>query len=149
MDVVIKKVLKNGYCHHIERLMVLSNFMLLCDFDPDEVYRWFMELFMDAYDWVMVPNVYGMGQFADGGMMSTKPYISGSNYLMKMGDFEKGAWTEVWDGLYWRFIDKHRDFFLKNPRMGVMVKSYDKMDTEKRERLSAVATNYLEGLNDE
>jgi deoxyribodipyrimidine photolyase-related protein len=82
-------------------------------------------------------------------MMSTKPYISGSNYLMKMGDFEKGAWTEVWDGLYWRFIDKHRDFFLKNPRMGVMVKSYDKMDTEKRERLSAVATNYLEGLNDE
>jgi deoxyribodipyrimidine photolyase-related protein len=149
VDVVIKKVLKNGYCHHIERLMVLSNFMLLCDFDPDEVYRWFMELFMDAYDWVMVPNVYGMGQFADGGMMSTKPYISGSNYLMKMGDFEKGAWTEVWDGLYWRFIDKHRDFFLKNPRMGVMVKSYDKMDTEKRERLSVVATNYLEGLNDE
>jgi deoxyribodipyrimidine photolyase-related protein len=149
VDVVIKKVLKNGYCHHIERLMVMSNFMLLCDFDPDEVYRWFMELFMDAYDWVMVPNVYGMGQFADGGMMSTKPYISGSNYLMKMGDFEKGEWTEVWDGLYWRFIDKHRDFFLKNPRMGVMVKSYDKMDTEKRERLSLAATKYLEGLNDE
>lgn len=148
VDVVIKKVLKNGYCHHIERLMVLSNFMLLCDFDPDEVYRWFMELFMDAYDWVMVPNVYGMGQFADGGMMSTKPYISGSNYLMKMGDFEKGAWTEVWDGLYWRFIDKHRDFFLKNPRMGVMVKSYDKMDSEKRARLSLSAETFLEGLND-
>lgn len=149
VDVVIKKVLKNGYCHHIERLMVLSNFMLLCDFDPDEVYRWFMELFLDSYDWVMVPNVYGMGQFADGGMMSTKPYISGSNYLMKMGDFEKGAWTEVWDALYWRFIDKHRDFFLKNPRMGVMVKSYDKMDAGKRERLSLVATNYLDGLNNE
>jgi deoxyribodipyrimidine photolyase-related protein len=149
VDVVINKVMKNGYCHHIERLMVLSNFMLLCDFDPDEVYRWFMELFMDAYDWVMVPNVYGMGQFADGGMMSTKPYISGSNYLMKMGDFEKGAWTEVWDGLYWRFIDKHRDFFLKNPRMGVMVKSYDKMDVGKRDRLSAVANQFLEGLSDE
>lgn len=149
VDVAINKVLKNGYCHHIERLMVLSNFMLLCDFDPDEVYRWFMELFLDAYDWVMVPNVYGMGQFADGGMMSTKPYISGSNYLMKMGDFEKGEWTEVWDALYWRFIDRHRDFFLKNPRMGVMVKSYDKMDPEKRERLSAVATSFLEGLNDE
>ncbi|MFN6047942.1 MAG: FAD-binding domain-containing protein, partial [Bacteroidota bacterium] len=149
VDVVIKNVLKNGYCHHIERLMVLSNFMLLCDFDPDEVYRWFMELFMDAYDWVIVPKVYGMGLFADGGMMSTKPYISGSNFLMKMGDFEKGAWTEVWDGLYWRFIDKHRDFFLKNPRMAVMVKSYDKMDTEKRERLSAVANQFLEGLNNE
>ena len=104
---------------------------------------------MDAYDWVMVPNVYGMAQFADGGMMSTKPYISGSNYLMKMGDFEKGPWTEVWDGLYWRFIDKHRDFFLKNPRMGVMVKSYDKMDVGKRDRLSAVANQFLEGLSDE
>ena len=149
VDVVIKKVLRNGYCHHIERLMVLSNFMLLCDFNPDEVYRWFMELFLDAYDWVMVPNVYGMGQFADGGMMSTKPYISGSNYLLKMGDFEKGPWTEVWDALYWRFIDQHRDFFLKNPRMGVMVKSYDKMDAGKRERLSFVASTYLKGLNDE
>lgn len=81
--------------------------------------------------------------------MSTKPYISGSNYLMKMGDFEKGPWTEVWDGLYWRFIDKHRDFFLKNPRMGVMVKSYDKMDVGKRDRLSAVANQFLEGLSDE
>jgi deoxyribodipyrimidine photolyase-related protein len=149
VDVVIKKVLKNGYCHHIERLMVLSNFMLLCDFDPDEVYRWFMELFLDAYDWVMVPNVYGMGQFADGGMMSTKPYISGSNYLIKMGDFEKGEWTEVWDALYWRFIDRHRDFFLKNPRMGVMVKSFDKMDTEKRERLALAANTFLEGLSNE
>lgn len=61
--------------------MVLGNFMLLCEFHPDEVYRWFMELFIDAYDWMMVPNVYGMSQFADGGIMATKPYISGSNYF--------------------------------------------------------------------
>ena len=146
VDVVIKKVLKNGYCHHIERLMVLSNFMLLCDIDPDEVYRWFMELFLDAYDWVMVPNVYGMGQFADGGMMSTKPYISGSNYLLKMGDFEKGEWTEVWDALYWRFINRHRAFFLKNPRMGVMVKSYDKMAVEKRQAMHLRAEHFLAQL---
>jgi deoxyribodipyrimidine photolyase-related protein len=86
VDTVIKKVLQSGYAHHIERLMVMGNFMLLCEFDPDEVYRWFMELFIDAFDWVMVPNVYGMTQFADGGLMSTKPYISASNYLMKMGD---------------------------------------------------------------
>ena len=70
--------------------MVLGNFMLLCEFDPDEVYRWFMELFIDAYDWVMVPNVYGMSQFADGGLLATKPYISGSNYLMKMSNYKKG-----------------------------------------------------------
>ncbi|MEO5943827.1 MAG: cryptochrome/photolyase family protein, partial [Ferruginibacter sp.] len=83
IDITIKKVLQTGYCHHIERLMVLGNFMLLCEFDPDEVYRWFMEMFIDAYDWVMVPNVYGMTQFADGGLIATKPYICGSNYLMK------------------------------------------------------------------
>lgn len=147
VDIVIKKVLRNGYCHHIERLMVLSNFMLLCDLAPNAVYRWFMEMFLDAYDWVMVPNVYGMGQFADGGMMSTKPYISGSNYILKMSDFEKGPWTEIWDGLYWRFIDRHRDFFLKNPRMGVMVNSYDKMDADKRNRLSVAAEQFLKQLN--
>ena len=65
--------------------MVLGNFMLLCEFDPDSVYEWFMALFIDSYDWVMVPNVYGMSQFADGGLMCTKPHISGSNYLVKMG----------------------------------------------------------------
>ena len=90
VDKVIGRVLKLGYSHHIERLMVLGNFMLLCEFDPDEVYKWFMEMYIDAYDWVMVPNTYGMTQFADGGIMSTKPYISGSNYIMKMSDYKKG-----------------------------------------------------------
>ena len=87
IDISIKKLLESGYNHHIERLMVLGNFMLLCEIAPDEVYQWFMEMYIDAYDWVMVPNVYGMSQFADGGMITTKPYICGSNYLMKMGDF--------------------------------------------------------------
>jgi deoxyribodipyrimidine photolyase-related protein len=132
IDITIKKVLETGYCHHIERLMVLGNFMLLCEFDPDEVYRWFMELFIDAYDWVMVPNVYGMSQFADGGLMATKPYISGSNYLMKMSDYKKGEWQHVWDGLFWRFMHIHRDFFLQNPRMGMLVKSFDKMPETKQ-----------------
>jgi len=88
-----------------------------------------------------------MGQFADGGMMSTKPYISGSNYLLKMGDFEKGEWTEVWDALYWRFINRHRAFFLKNPRMGVMVKSYDKMAVEKRQAMHLRAEHFLAQLH--
>jgi len=112
--------------------MVLGNFMLLCEFDPDEVYRWFMELFIDAYDWVMVPNVYGMSQFADGGLMSTKPYISGSNYLLKMSDYKKGAWQNVWDGLFWRFMHTHRTFFLQNPRLGMLVRTFDKMPDEKK-----------------
>lgn len=146
LDITINKVLQAGYCHHIERLMVLGNFMLLCEFDPDEVYRWFMELFIDAYDWVMVPNVYGMSQFADGGLMATKPYISGSNYLMKMSDYKKGDWQLIWDGLFWRFMDKHRKFFLSNPRLGMLIKTFDKMSDEKKKALLTAAENYLKTI---
>ena len=146
IDSAIKKVLETGYAHHIERLMVLGNFMLLCEFDPDEVYRWFMELFIDAYDWVMVPNVYGMSQFADGGIMATKPYISGSNYLMKMSDYKKGEWQPIWDGLFWRFIHVHRDFFLKNPRLGMLVRTFDKMPDEKQQLHLNNANKFLDSL---
>jgi deoxyribodipyrimidine photolyase-related protein len=147
IDATIKKILKHGYCHHIERLMVLGNFMLLCDFDPDEVYRWFMEMFIDSYDWVMVPNVYGMSQFADGGLMSTKPYISGSNYLMKMSNYQNGSWQKIWDALFWRFIYTQRKFFLKNPRMSMMVRSFDKMDEQKRLQHLDTAERFLEQLD--
>lgn len=146
IDTTIRKVLRTGYCHHIERLMLLGNFMLLCEFDPDEVYRWFMELFIDAYDWVMVPNVYGMSQFADGGIMSTKPYISGSNYVLKMSDYPKGEWCEVWDALFWRFIHTRRAFFLQNPRMGMMVKTFDKMDAAKQQKHLYTAEHFLAKL---
>ena len=146
VDNVIKKALTTGYSHHIERLMVMGNFMLLCEFDPNEVHRWFMEMYVDAYDWVMVPNVYGMTQFADGGLMTTKPYISGSNYLMKMSDYNKGPWTEIWDGLFWRFMHVHRDFFLKNPRLGMLVRTFDKMPEEKRNKHITNADNFLNSL---
>ncbi|MGY8953273.1 MAG: FAD-binding domain-containing protein, partial [Flavobacteriales bacterium] len=144
IDQTIKKVLRTGYCHHIERLMVLGNFMMLCEFDPDEVYRWFMELFIDAYDWVMVTNIYGMSQFADGGLMATKPYISGSNYLMKMSNYKKGEWQDVWDGLFWRFMHTHRDFFLSNPRLRMLIRMFDKMSIEKREKHIINAEAYLQ-----
>ncbi|CAN5709441.1 cryptochrome/photolyase family protein [soil metagenome] len=147
IDITIKKVLQTGYCHHIERLMVLGNFMLLCEFDPDEVYKWFMELFIDAYDWVMVPNVYGMTQYADGGLMTTKPYISGSNYLMKMSDYEKGSWQQVWDGLFWRFMHVHRNFFMKNPRLGMLVNTFDKMTSEKQNVHLTNAETFLKQLD--
>ena len=135
VDHVIRSTLDTAYCHHIERLMILGNFMLLCDLHPDAVYQWFMELFIDAYDWVMVPNVYGMSQFADGGGMTTKPYISGSSYVLKMSDFKKGPWCSVWDALYWRFVDRHADFFRSNPRMAVMVGMRDKMRKKLNEHL--------------
>jgi len=146
IDLTIKKILKTGYCHHIERLMVIGNFMLLCEFDPDDVYRWFMETFIDAYDWVMVPNVYGMSHFADGGLIATKPYISGSNYLMKMSNYKKGEWQLIWDGLFWRFMDKHRDFFLSNPRLGMLIKTFDKMEKKRKQKLLTAAENYLHKL---
>lgn len=149
VDTVIKRLLKTGYTHHIERLMVLGNFMLLCEFDPDEVYKWFMEMYIDSYDWVMVPNVYGMTQFADGGLMTTKPYISGSNYLLKMGDWDKGAWQQIWDALFWRFMHVHRNFFQQNPRLGMLLKTFDNMPPEKKNKHLSAAEHFLQQLDHE
>jgi deoxyribodipyrimidine photolyase-related protein len=147
IDRVIRQVLREGWCHHIERLMVLGNFMLLCRIRPDDVYRWFMELFVDAYDWVMVPNVYGMSQFADGGTFTTKPYISGSNYILKMSDEPKGHWCAVWDGLFWSFIGDHADFFLRNPRLSMMARNWEKMGSDKQQAHRAHAEEFLESIS--
>lgn len=149
LDSSIKKVSDTGYIHHIERLMIVGNFMLLCEFDPDEVYRWFMEVSIDSFDWVMVPNVYGMSQFADGGLMSTKPYISSSNYISKMSDYKKGNWSDIWDGLFWRFMDKQRNFFVKNPRLRMLVNTFDKMDINKKQRHLLTAENFLNKIHNE
>jgi deoxyribodipyrimidine photolyase-related protein len=146
VDHVIRKVLRTGFCHHIERLMVLGNFMLLCDIHPNSVYQWFMELFIDAYDWVMVPNVYGMSQFADGGSITTKPYVSGSSYIRRMSDFPKGPWCETWDALYWRFIDRHAEFLAANPRMAMMVRQRDRLG-DKLTRLKRTAEDFLKRLH--
>ncbi len=149
VDDVIKKVLKTGYAHHIERLMILGNFMVLCEFDPDDVYQWFMELFIDSYDWVMVPNVYGMSLYADGGLMSTKPYISSSNYIMKMSNYSKADWQPTWDGLFWTFMDKHREFFLSNPRLGMLIRTFDKMKQETKENHFKNAKAFFKILDNE
>ena len=146
VDLTIRKVLDTGYCHHIERLMVLGNLMLLCEIHPDAVYRWFMEMFIDAYDWVMVPNVYGMSQFADGGLMATKPYLSGSNYLRKMSDYKAGPWCDIWDALFWRFLAKHRSTFAANPRMALLLGNLDRMSVERRAAMLATAEHYLDKL---
>ncbi|MEL6108286.1 MAG: cryptochrome/photolyase family protein [Planctomycetota bacterium] len=146
IDDTIHRLLKTGYCHHIERLMVLGGFMFLCEIDPDEIYRWFMELFVDSYDWVMVPNVYAMSQNADGGLITTKPYFSGSAYVRKMSHYKKGEWCDVWDGLYWRWIWNHADELAKNPRWAMMCSMAKKMDVDKRERHLRMAESFLERL---
>ncbi len=146
VDTVIRRLLATAYAHHIERLMVLGNFMLLAEIDPRAVYQWFMEMFIDAYDWVMVPNVFGMSQFADGGLIMTKPYVSSSHYLMKMSDYPAGPWCEVWDGLFWRFIQKHQDYFQKNPRLKPMVRVLTRMSQERVRDLIQIAEGFLGGL---
>ena len=146
VDDTIYKINNTSYCHHIERLMIIGNFMLLCEFNPDDVYRWFMELFIDAYDWVMVPNVYGMSQFADGGLFSTKPYISSSNYIIKMSNYKKGDWSDIWDGLFWRFMDKHRNKLKSNPRLNMLIKNFDKMDDQKKIHHINNANSFLNNL---
>ncbi|MBB64671.1 MAG: cryptochrome/photolyase family protein [Waddliaceae bacterium] len=144
VDHSIQTVLQYGYCHHIERLMILSNVMLLLEIHPQEVYRWFMEMFVDSADWVMGPNVYGMGQFSDGGLFATKPYICGSNYLRKMSDFPKGDWCDILDGLYWSFIDKRREFFSGQPRLNMMLATLDRMKEERRAHLFSLAQKFQE-----
>lgn len=143
IDTAVRGALRFGYTHHIERLMVLGNFMLLSKTDPTQVYRWFMAMYVDAYDWVMVPNVYGMSQFADGGLFATKPYISGSNYIKKMSNYGAGDWEELWTALYWNFITDHQSFFLKNHRLSMMPRLLIKMAAEKRTTYLKRATNYL------
>ena len=142
LDTTISRCIKYGYSHHIERLMILGNVMVLSSFNPRSVYKWFMEHFIDAYDWVMVPNIYGMSQFSDGGLMSTKPYISGSNYLLKMSNYKKDSWCNTWDALYWEFINKNRKFFRKNHRTSMMVSMYDKKNEDLRKEYALSVKNY-------
>ena len=143
LDHSISNAVKYGYSHHIERLMIISNIMNLCEIEPKQVYNWFMEIYADSSDWVMSPNVFGMGLFSDGGIFSTKPYICGSSYFMKMFNFKKGPWNEIMDGLYWRFINKNRKFFQKNPRLNMMVVIYDKMKDDRKNNIIKKANKFI------
>jgi deoxyribodipyrimidine photolyase-related protein len=156
LDDVIRKAQRLGYAHHIERLMVAGNLMLLCEIEPREAHRWFMEMFTDSSDWVMGPNVYGMALYSDGGIFATKPYICGSNYLLKMSDYTKprkgsggvlkgsdATWCDVVDGLYWRFVANQRDVLGRNPRLARMVGTLDRMRAERRERILRAAEAFL------
>jgi len=143
LDHAINNAKDYGWSHHIERLMILANIMNLCEINPKQVYKWFMEMFVDSSDWVMAPNVYGMGLFSDGGIFATKPYICGSAYFMKMMDFKKGEWCNTMDGLYWRFIDRNRKFFLKNPRLSMMVRIFDKMKLDRKKLILSEAEKFI------
>jgi deoxyribodipyrimidine photolyase-related protein len=146
VDHAIHGILDRGWAHHIERLMVLGNAMCLLRTDPVEVNEWFMAMFVDAYDWVMVPNVHAMSQFAAGAAVTTKPYVSGSAYLRRMSDHGPGAWREDWDALYWTFVEDHREVFEANPRSRMATRSWDAMDAVRRGELTGRGRTVIERL---
>jgi len=122
---VLRRVHRLGYAHHIERLMVLGNWFLLNQYDPRSVTRWFTAMFLDAYPWVMVPNVMGMSQYADGGKLASKPYICGGNYLQKMGRWWKNsaeARESVFTDRYWSFIQSQTEKLRDNPRLALVLR---------------------------
>ena len=150
---VIKRVLRDGYTHHIERLMILSNFCLLAEINPKAVFKWFSGLLIDAYDWVMVPNVYGMGLYADGGHVSTKPYIASANYIHKMSNFcgdcqfdhkrRVGENACPFNFLYWHFLLKHESALKENYRMARMVYNLKYLDGDERLKVRQQAEAFL------
>jgi len=157
IDTTIKKLVNTAYNHHIERLMILGNFMLLCEIDPNEVFKWFM-LTIDAYQWVMVPNIFGMSQYADGGLLMTRPYFSSSNYIMRMSDYKAPhanieiqdkmySWAEIWDALYYRFIYKNHDMLKKIYATARNVAHWDKKSKKDQDDLLELADKYLKFLH--
>ncbi|WP_284263780.1 cryptochrome/photolyase family protein [Roseicyclus amphidinii] len=153
----IEQTRDEAYAHHIQRLMVTGNFALLAGIDPHEVHEWYLAVYADAYEWVEAPNVIGMSQFADGGIVGSKPYVSGGNYINKMSDYCKGCAYEVgektgdkacpFNYLYWAFLHRHRDRFGKNPRMAQMYRTWMRMSDEKRQATLDSAEAFLGKLD--
>jgi len=157
MDKAIDQTREEAYAHHIQRLMVTGNFALLIGVEPTQIHEWYLAVYADAFEWVEAPNVIGMSQFADGGIIASKPYISSGNYIDKMSDYCKGCSYKVkvktgpdacpFNLLYWHFLDRNRAAFSNNHRMGNMYRVWDKMDAEKRETVLAEADAFLAKLD--
>ena len=155
---VIGRVLHTGYSHHIERLMVICNFCMLAGIDPAAVNAWFLEAYIDAYEWVVTPNVIGMGLNADGGQIATKPYISSANYINKMGDFCSGCRFNPkvrtgedacpFNSLYWNFLILHEETLRANPRSGKAVLGLRHLDEDERAQVKEEAAALLDGLTE-
>jgi deoxyribodipyrimidine photolyase-related protein len=151
VDNAIQNAFQNGYIHHIQRLMVVSNFFNLLDIMPDESYKWFMEFSLDSYDWLMIQNVYSMGMWADGGLTMRKPYISTATYILNMSNYKKPKitdendfdWTETWRALFYRKIIEHRKIFEKTPYI-FQIKIWDKMDIDEKNKLLKMANQFIE-----
>jgi deoxyribodipyrimidine photolyase-related protein len=157
MDKAVTVTREQAYAHHIQRLMVTGNFALLIGVAPAEIHEWYLAVYADAFEWVEAPNVIGMSQFADGGIIASKPYISSGNYIDKMSDYCKECSYKVKDKtgpdacpfnlMYWHFLDRHREKFSNNHRMGNMYRVWDRMSDDKRETVLREADAFLAKLD--
>jgi len=149
----LKQSLDYAYAHHIQRLMITGNFALLAGIHPDEVDKWYLGIYIDAIEWVEITNTRGMSQFADGGIVGTKPYVSSAAYIDKMSNYCQNCFYDKskkvgekacpFNSLYWNFYDSHRKLLEKNPRIGMMYKIWDKMQTETKAEILHQAEKYL------
>jgi deoxyribodipyrimidine photolyase-related protein len=149
---VLRQVEETGYAHHIQRLMILSNFALIVGVNPQQLQWWFHAAFIDAYDWVMQTNVLGMGQFADGGLLASKPYGSFANYINKMSDYcqqcpyNPKARTEndacPFNYFYWDFLARHRDKLQKTGRTGLILANLKRIEPEEMLAMQTLAQDW-------
>jgi deoxyribodipyrimidine photolyase-related protein len=157
MGAAIQQTKEMAYAHHIQRLMVTGNFALLAGISPQAVHHWYLSVYIDAFEWVELPNTLGMSQFADGGIIASKPYVSSGAYINRMSDYCGGCAYKVgqktgeeacpFNALYWDFLDRHRPRFARNARMGQMYRTWDKMAPEHRAKVLQDAAKILEKLD--
>ena len=155
----IRQTGEEAYAHHIQRPMVTGNFALLAGIDPGQVHEWYLSVYIDAFEWVEAPNTVGMSQFADGGIIASKPYVSSGAYIDRMSDYCKSCRYKVRDKtgpdacpfnlLYWHFLDRHRARFERNPRMGRIYANWDRMEAGRRETVLREASDFLDRLGKE
>lgn len=158
MQASLEQSLEYAYAHHIQRLMVIGNFCLLTGIDPDQVDQWYLGIYIDAIEWVEMPNTRGMSQFADGGLIASKPYTASGSYINRMSDYcskchysvkEKvGESACPFNSLYWTFMDTHKERFSSNPRIGMVYRNLEKMDEDLRDKTLKRGRWLLENLND-
>ena len=154
----IGQSLSLGYAHHIQRLMVTGNFALLAGCDPDEVDRWYLGIYIDAFEWVELPNTRGMSQFADGGIVGSKPYSASAAYIHRQSDHCKGCHYKhslrhgdhacPFNSLYWHFHLRHRELFDRNPRLAMAYRNWDRMNADERSATLAQAQRYLQTIDE-
>jgi deoxyribodipyrimidine photolyase-related protein len=156
MHACITQTQEEAYAHHIQRLMVTGNFALLAGLDPHELHEWYLAVYADAFEWVELPNTMGMSQFADGGLLASKPYAASGAYISRMSDYcstcaydvkaKEGPKACPFNLLYWFFIARHADRLRRNPRMAQMVRTWERFTPEKQSTLIAGAERFLASL---